>query len=153
MAPCYVGRQQAGYDLCGRPAILAPQVLDPKTLTLKAAKVQRLDEAETEAAPVLDAKPAASAPVAGSASPSTETKPAAATQTTQLLHARWATSAAPGAPASALTDGKLETAWAEGRGGTGRGELVVVSAPREVAIGGFEIALPDAPRAACSGAA
>jgi hypothetical protein len=153
----YVGRQQAGYDLCGRPAILAPEVLDPKTLTLKAAKVQRLDEAEMEAAPVLDAKPVtpasdakpAAAPDAKGA-PAPEPKPEAAAPATQLLHARWATSAARSAPASALTDGKLETAWAEGRGGAGRGELVVVSAPREVAIGGFEIALADrrAPHAA-----
>ncbi len=128
----YVGRQRAGYDLCGRPAILAPEVLDPKTLTLKAAKVQRLDDVERDAAPVLDAKPA-----------SAEPEP-------QLLHARWATSAASGAPASALTDGKLETAWAEGRGGAGRGELAVVTAPREVPIGAFEIALPErkAPHAA-----
>ena len=128
----YVGTQKAGYELCGRPAILAPRVLDPKTLTLKPAKVQRLDEAERDAAPVLEAR-------------LTEAPPSP-----ELLHAVWATSAAAGAPASALTDGKLETMWAEGRGGTGRGELAVLGAPREVPIGAFEIALParKAPHAA-----
>jgi hypothetical protein len=128
----YVGRQRAGYELCGRPAILAPEVLDPKTLTLKAAKVQRLEDGEREAAPVLEAH-------------ATDAPPAPA-----LLHAVWATSAADGAPASALTDGKLETSWAEGRGGAGRGELAVLGAPREVPLGGFELALParKAPHAA-----
>jgi hypothetical protein len=128
----YVGTQREGYDLCGRPAILAPQVLDPKTLTLKAAKVQRLEDAERAAAPLLTARVAEGPPAP------------------PLLHALWATSAAPGAPASALTDGKLETAWAEGRGGAGRGELAVSSASRAVAIGAFEIAIPPrrAPHAA-----
>jgi HEAT repeat protein len=128
----YVGTQREGYDLCGRPAILAPQVLDPKTLTLKAAKVQRLDDAERAAAPLLTARAAEGPPAP------------------PLLHALWATSAAPGAPASALTDGKIETAWAEGRGGAGRGELAVLSASRAVAIGAFELAIPPrrAPHAA-----
>jgi hypothetical protein len=128
----YVGTQRLGYDLCGRPTILAPQVLDPSTLTLKPAKVQRLDDAERAAAPILVARPAE-----GPAAP-------------PLLHALWATSAAPGAPASALSDGNLETAWAEGRGGAGRGELVVLNAPSAVPLIGFDIALParKAPHAA-----
>ncbi len=128
----YVGTQREGQDLCGRPAILGPKALDPKSLTLKPAKVQRLDDAERQAAPVLAARPSE-----GPRPP-------------PLLHAVWATSAADGEPASALTDGSLETAWAESRGGAGRGELAVLLAPREVPLGALEIAL--APRSAAHAA-
>ena len=122
----YVGIQREGRDLCGRPAILAPEALDPATLGLKPAKVQRLTEAERAAATQIAAQP-----VDGALPPPPG-----------LLRALWATSAAPGAPAAALTDGKVETSWEENRGGAGRGELVVLDSPREVAISGFELALP-----------
>jgi HEAT repeat protein len=120
----YVGTQREGFDLCGRPAMLSPTALDPKTLTLKPAKLQRLDDAERAAAPTITAEvsDAAAAP--------------------PLLHATWATSAAPGSPPSAVTDGNPATVWAEDRGGAGRGELVVTSAPRAVALGAFELTVP-----------
>jgi hypothetical protein len=120
----YVAVQREGQDLCGRPALLAPEALDPATLTLKPAKLQRLTGAEQEAAVPL---PASFAP--SSVLPS-------------LLTAQWATSAAPGRPASALTDGNFDTWWAENRGGAGRGEFAVIRAPREVPLGGFDIVLP-----------
>jgi HEAT repeat protein len=122
----YVGEQQEGRDLCGRPAILSPTVLDPSTLTLKAAKLQRLPESERDAAPRLTAQPSQAAPPP------------------RLLHAEWASSAAAGASSGALTDGKIETAWAENRGGAGRGEFAVLRAPREVPIAAFDFVLPDA---------
>jgi hypothetical protein len=125
----YVGIQREGQDLCGRPAILAPQALDPATLTLKAAKVQRLSASEMDGAPVLTAVKSEAAP-----SPS-------------LLSAQWATSAAPDEPVSALTDGNPTTAWAENRGGAGRGEFAVLRAPREVPIAAFELTLPPPTRA------
>jgi HEAT repeat protein len=120
----YIGVQREGQDLCGRPALLAPEALDPATLTLKPAKLQRLTTAEQEAATPLAA---------------TFSEPSALPA---LLTAQWATSAAPGRPASALTDGKLETSWAENRGGAGRGEFAVMRAPREVPLAGFDLVLP-----------
>jgi HEAT repeat protein len=123
----YVGVMREDRDLCGRPALLSPRVLDPATLTLRSAKLQRLPESERAAAPRLVAVRK------DDATPSS------------LVRAAWATSAADGAPASALTDGNAETAWAEGRGGAGRGEAVVMRAPREVPILAFQIALPATP--------
>jgi HEAT repeat protein len=124
----YVGTQQEGADLCGRPALLAPRVLDPHTLTLRAAKLQRLTDAERAAAPTLTAK----------LGPPTSSPP--------LLRAAWATSAAPLEVPRALTDGNLETRWAEGKSGVGRGEFAVLIAPRDVPIAGFSIAPGSAPR-------
>jgi len=120
----YVGTQREGYDLCGRPAMLSPTALDPKTLTLKPAKLQRLEDAERAAAPTITAQ-------------ATDKPPGP-----PLLHAIWATSAAQGAAPSAVTDGNPGTVWAEDRGGAGRGELVVTGAPRAVALGAFELTLP-----------
>jgi hypothetical protein len=120
----YVGTEREGSDLCGRPAILAPKALDPKTLTLLPAKLLRLSEAEREVATRLVASRTDAAP-----------PPA-------LLRAAWATSAAEGEPPSALTDANMETAWAEDRGGAGRGEFAVLLAPREVPIVAFELGLP-----------
>jgi hypothetical protein len=120
----YVGVTREDRDLCGRPMLLSVRVLDPATLTLRSAKLQQLPEAERTAAPRLVAVRK------DGATPSS------------LVRAAWATSAADGAPASALTDGNPETAWAEGRGGAGRGEAVVMRAPREVPIAAFQIALP-----------
>lgn len=120
----YVGVQREGQDLCGRPALLAPEALDPATLTLKPAKLQRLTSAERDAAVALAASPAESAVL-----------PA-------LLSAQWATSAAPGNPPGALTDGKPETSWVENRGGAGRGEFAILRAPREVPLAGFDLVLP-----------
>lgn len=124
----YVGTQQEGADLCGRPALLAPTVLDPHTLTLRAAKLQRLTDAERAAAPTLTAK----------LGPLTPSPP--------LLRAAWATSAAPLEEPRALTDGNPETRWAEGKSGVGRGEFAVLIAPRDVPIDGFSIAPGSAPR-------
>lgn len=120
----YVAKEQEGRTLCGRPALLAPHALDPTTLTLKPAKLQRLGDAERRAAPAITAQPS----TAGGAR-------------VPLLSALWATSAAPGTSAAALTDGDDRTFWAENRGGVGRGEFVVASSPRELPLDGFEIAL------------
>jgi HEAT repeat protein len=123
----YVGVTREDRDLCGRPALLSPRVLDPATLTFLPAKLQQLSEAARGAAPRLGVQR-----TEGAAPPS-------------LLRAVWATSVAEGSRASALSDGNPETAWAEGRSGVGRGEAVVMLAPREVPLAAIEIALP-APR-------
>jgi HEAT repeat protein len=119
----YVGTVREGYDLCGRPALLSPLAIDPKTLTLRPAKLQRLSDEERERAPSLVARRQS-----GPAGP-------------ELARAAWATSAAPGEPPGALTDGRPETRWAEDRGGTGRGEFAVLIAPREVPLSAFDLVL------------
>ena len=57
----------------------------------------------------------------------------------QLLRAVSASSAV-GNPA-ALTDGNPETTWAENRGGSGKGEFVVMNAPPELPMTGVEFAV------------
>ncbi|HEX7672040.1 MAG TPA: hypothetical protein VF395_20740, partial [Polyangiaceae bacterium] len=126
----YVGVTREDRDLCGRPALLSPRVFDPATLTLLPAKLQRLSEAEREAAPRLVAQR-----TEGEAPPS-------------LLRAQWGTSAAEGAPVAALTDGNADTAWAEGRSGVGRGEAVVMRSPREVPFAAFELSFLDSKKKA-----
>jgi HEAT repeat protein len=117
-----IGESREDIDLCGRPAVLAPKLLNPEDLALHPAKVQRLAPAERASAPRLVATPtAADAPVSAAG----------------VLRAVGASSAV-GAP-GALTDGKLETTWAENRGGVGRGEFVTLSAPSELPITGFEL--------------
>jgi len=117
-------------ELCGRPAVLSPKVLMPDTLALMPAKVQRLPASERAAAVKLSARrvldpstgqpPSPPPPISGS----------------RLLRVIGASSAL-GSP-SALTDGDPETTWAENRGGTGRGEFVVMRAPSDVPLLGFE---------------
>lgn len=118
-----IGEQREELSICGRPAILAPKLVAPD-LSLKPAKVQRLGSGERAAArEVVATKLAADAPKQGY----------------QLLRATGASSAV-GDPA-ALTDGKPETTWAENRGGDGRGEFVVMDAPSQLPIHGFELVL------------
>lgn len=119
-----IGLAREDLDLCGRPAVLAPELLSSKDLALHPAKVQRLPAASREQAPKLMAER-----VADGAPPATH----------GVLRALGASSAV-GAP-GALTDGSAETSWAENRGGEGRGEFVVLSAPGELPLSGFELTL------------
>jgi HEAT repeat protein len=113
-----VGEQREDLALCRRPTILAPRLLSAKDLKLHPARVQRLTPEERGRAPHLTA-----ARVEQEA-------------TVPVLRARGASSAV-GRP-DALTDGDPETTWAENRGGDGRGELVVMSAPSQLPLTGFE---------------
>jgi HEAT repeat protein len=115
-----VGEQREDVMLCGRPSILAPRMVDPRDLTLRPAKVQRLSSDERDRAPRIAATRAATS-VAGA----------------PLLRAVSASSAV-GNPAS-LTDGNPDTSWAENRGGSGKGEFVVMNAPPELPMMGIEI--------------
>jgi len=117
-----VGEAREDLDLCGRRALLSPQVLNPADLTLRSARVQRLSAAEREQAERLTAQRAA------------EGAPAATPGVVRALGA----SSAVGNPGG-LTDGKLETAWIEARGGAGRGEFAMLSAPPELSLTGFEL--------------
>jgi HEAT repeat protein/methylmalonyl-CoA mutase cobalamin-binding subunit len=120
-----VGIAREDLELCGRPAVLSPELLNPKDLRLHAAKVQRLTPSEREQAPELTA---------------TRVPDGAPPASQGVLRALGASSAV--GSFGGLTDGKLDTAWAENRGGSGRGEFVVMHAPPELPLTGFEIALP-----------
>lgn len=115
-----VGEMNESMTLCGRPAVVAPRLLTPGDLKLHPAKVQRLSSEERASAPRLQAQ-AIDAPVS----------PA------PLLRAISASSAV-GNPA-ALTDSDLESTWAENRGGSGRGEFVLMLSPPELPIAAFEL--------------
>lgn len=99
-----VGKLREDVQLCGRPTILEAHLLD-RELALRPAKVQQLGLDERRSARVIDAR-----------------RLPAPTGTGNVLRALAASSAI-GNPA-ALTDGRNDTSWAEGRGGDGRGEFV-----------------------------
>ncbi len=124
-----VGERREDLDLCGRPAVLAPEVLSPKDLALHAAKIQRLDADERAAAPKLEAT----------------LVPEGTPALTPVLRATGASSAL-GAP-GLLSDGRADTSWSEARGGSGRGEFVVLNAPGQLPLSGFEL-IVSAPGAA-----
>jgi HEAT repeat protein len=118
-----IGDIQEELSLCGRPALLAPQLLASSDLKLHPAKVQRLSAEEREhARQVTAVRALANEPKATGVG---------------VLRAVAATSAI-GSP-SALTDGDPETTWAENRGGSGRGEFVLLNAPPEVPITGLDL--------------
>ncbi len=115
-----VGKQYESISLCGRPTVLAPNVLNPADLQLHPAKVQRLSPAERNQAKRLKA---VRLPDGAALGPS-------------VLTALGASSAI-GAPQN-LTDGNPATTWAENRGAEGRGEFVTFSAPSQLPISGFD---------------
>lgn len=128
-----VGEAREDLNLCGRPTILSPRLLSPNDLTLKPAKVQRLPPMERDVATVLTAEAVTEA---ASGLP--------------LLRALGASSAT-GDP-KALTDGDPDTAWSENRGGDGRGELVMMAAPHELPLTGFEFVVRPAGKELVDGA-
>ena len=137
-----VGELHEDLTLCHREALLSPRLLDPVTLELKPAKVQRLTAAERQRAPEIVAQPVVeNAATTAEPIPAGNTgKPAAVAlvgKQARLLRAVGASSAV-GWP-SALTDGDPETTWAENRGGAGRGEFIVMHAPGDVPLAGFDL--------------
>lgn len=118
-----VGSVQEGVSLCGRKALLAPRLLYPETLTLKGVKLQRLPNAEREAAPSLVATPLAG-------------------QVTSNVFTPLVASSGKGSPA-ALVDDDPQTVWTEHRGGSGGGEFVVFRAPESLGLTGLTFTLPN----------
>jgi hypothetical protein len=112
-----VGERRADIQLCGRPTLLAPQVVLAKDLALRSVRMQRLTRAERDKAEAVDAV------VATGAQP---------TPLGRILQTTGASSAI-GSP-SALTDGNAETVWSEARPGEGRGEFAVMRSPAELSI-------------------
>ena len=123
-----IGEVQEDLSLCGRPALLAPQLLVSSDLKLHPAKVQRLSIEERDSARQVTAVRVAEGDTAGVG--------------VGVLRAQAATSAV-GSPA-ALTDGNPDTTWAENRGGAGRGEFVLLSAPPQLPISGLDVLIRPA---------
>ena len=121
-----VGEQWESVSLCGRSTILAPTLLNPKTLELQAAKLQRLPPEEIEKARNVSAR----------RMPDDEASRGAR----GVLRALNASSAV-GGTFEALADGNPETTWSEDRGGDGKGEFVVLRSPPETPISGLEITI------------
>jgi HEAT repeat protein len=132
-----VGEQNEAVSLCGRPTILAPQLLNPADLELHAAKVQRLSVAERDAARQVKAVRL----------PDDQPSHAASSVLSAL-----AASSGLGAP-QALTDGDPETTWSENVGGDGKGEFVVMHAPAELPISGLELSIRPKQKQVPEGAA
>lgn len=132
-----VGEQNEAVSLCGRPTILAPQLLSPQDLELHAAKVQRLSVRERDAARQVNATRIA------------DDEPSHAARS---VLAALAASSALGAP-QALTDGDPETIWSENVGGDGKGEFVTLHAPPELPISGLELTIRPKQNAPADGAA
>ncbi len=127
-----VGDIQEDLRICGDAAtLLHPRGLDPKTLALRGATLQRLSkERRAKAIDVI---------ATGGAAP-------ADTPLAPLLAAEGASSAI-GQP-KALTDGDPQSTWSEARPGQGQGEFVFLRAPHEVPIARFAVAIaPSAPKA------
>ena len=122
-----VGDIEEDLSLCGRPALLAPELLASSDLKLHPAKVQRLSADEREHARHVTA---------------TRAQPGEVATGFGVLRAVAATSAV-GSP-GALTDGNPETTWAENRGGAGRGEFVLMNAPPELPISGLDLVIRPA---------
>jgi HEAT repeat protein len=116
-----VGEQREDLTLCGRPTLLAPSVLDSKTMKLVPAKVQQLGADERASAPELLAKPV----------------PAGAPSGPALVQVLGATSALD-APPGALVDGDTGTSWSEARSGSGRGDFVLLKGPDKLPLQGVE---------------
>ena len=125
-----LGETREDFGLCGRPAILSPKVLNPKDLAWKSATVQRLSAAERAAAETIVAR---------------RHEGASAPPLARVLRGNVASSAV-GSP-GALTDGDLETTWAENRGGDGHGEFAQMNAPSDVEITGIGIVVRPPSRA------
>lgn len=111
-----VGERSGSVHLCGRPTLLSARVLDPADLAWKGVKVQQLGEKERAAATPLTLVKATDTPPFG-----------------RLLSAIGASSALSKGPLAA-TDGDLATAWSEGRGADGHGELLVTRISGDVPI-------------------
>lgn len=121
-----IGELRNDVTICGRPAIVAAREIDPATLTLKrGASVQSLSESERTSAVKLTAKLV------------TDAKPA---PLVSLLRAQTASSAI-GKAVGTLTDGDLETVWAENKSGIGIGEFAVMSSSTDVPFSSLEIAV------------
>lgn len=118
-----LGTQYEHVSVCGRKATIRTRELDPVTLGWRWVGARSLSEQDRAAATQLVAERADTSLLA--------TAP-------RLLHPQLASSAV-GRDTSGLTDGNVQTTWAEARPGDGAGEFVVLSSSSDVVITGFEL--------------
>jgi hypothetical protein len=117
-----VGKRFDNAKVCGRPATMLVQQIDPVTFTRKKVGARSLSADARAAATTITAT--------ASSEPFAIGKP-------RLLHATVASSAL-GKDRSGLTDDDLSTRWAESRDDAGGGEFIVMNASVAVPIEGFE---------------
>ncbi|WP_437678489.1 HEAT repeat domain-containing protein [Sorangium sp. So ce131] len=125
-----VGHRREDVTLCGRPALVGAQEVDPRTMALvKGASFQNLPAAERSAARKLTA----------------ERRETDAPAPAFRLLRPTAASSAIGKRFAEIADGDPKTAWSEGKAGTGRGEFVSFSSADEVGITGLGLRIkpPD----------
>ncbi|MEO8799174.1 MAG: HEAT repeat domain-containing protein [Polyangiaceae bacterium] len=126
-----VGTLREDLRICGEDAtVLEPRAIDPKTMQLRGASMQRLSKKERAEATKIVA---------------TARRAPADVPLAPLLIAAGASSAI-GAP-SAISDGDPATTWGEARPGAGSGELVVLRAPADVPITHLELTFAPPPAA------
>jgi HEAT repeat protein len=118
-----LGVLQEDVSLCGRQALLSPQLLHPETLTWRGIKFQRVPRAERDTATSLGLVPRTSQ------------------LSNRVLNPLIASSGQRGP--LVLADDDLGTVWTEGRGGTGGGEFVVLRAPLALGLTGLTFSLPE----------
>lgn len=148
-----VGEQREDITICGRPTVLAPQLLVPDDLRLHPAKVQRLSRAERGAASTVVAVRVPGPPAVSEVDDASGVDEAATAASDDLprpaaegghsgvpLLRVIAASSARGAPA-ALTDGDPNSVWSENRGGAGRGEFIVMRSSSAIPILGFLVTI------------
>ncbi len=127
-----VGQVREDLHICGKDpmTILAPRGLDPSTLELRGASVQRLPAEQRRAA----------TQVIASARKDPPDRPLA-----PLLVPVGASSAV--GSYKAVADGDPTTTWSEARPGAGQGEFVMLRAPHEVPIARFSVIItPPSPK-------
>ncbi|WP_159396741.1 HEAT repeat domain-containing protein [Sorangium cellulosum] len=125
-----VGHRREDVTICGRPALVGAQEVDPRTMALvKGASFQNLPAAERSAARKVTAE---------------RRETDAAAPSFRLLRPTAASSAV-GKRFAEIADGDPKTAWSEGKAGTGRGEFVSLSSADEVGITGLGLRIkpPD----------
>jgi hypothetical protein len=120
-----IGEQREDLNLCGRPTLLEPRLLEPASLELAPASTQQLGADERRNATALRAERVASASLAHN--------PLRAVAASSAL-------AAPGA----ASDGDPTTRWSEGRAGAGRGEFLLLRARADRPIAGFDLLVSGA---------
>ncbi|HEV8244836.1 MAG TPA: HEAT repeat domain-containing protein [Polyangiaceae bacterium] len=116
-----IGEQWEELNLCGRPAMQSPSAVDPSTLKLRPAKVQRLQQDLRDGAAHVMAELVTSGLAGGGG----------------VLRSKGATSSV--GDFRAISDGKLDSAWSENRGGSGRGEYVLFDRPANLPLLGVEL--------------
>jgi hypothetical protein len=129
-----VGQLREGVALCGQPPVLLyPRALDPARLELRPVVLRRLPaEGEEVALTASGTSPGPTGgPVVRALSPGGASSALGVEEDARAL-----------TPARALVDGDPATAWIEGRGGAGEGELAVARFGAQMPIRALAVRAP-----------